>query len=80
MSILSGTGEYLPVERAALIAVALRNGAFLTTEDLCAKFGITKNAAKRDFQRLQRVLPIIYRPYPEDNRFKQWFWTGKEIW
>ena len=71
---LSGLGEYTPVERAALIAVALKEGAYLTTDDLCSRFSIAKSAAKRDFQRLQRVLPLDWRPYPYDNRFKQWYW------
>jgi len=71
---LSGSGEYTPVERAALIAVALRDGARLTTEDLCFRFGITKSAAKRDFWRLAHILPIDWLPWSEDSRFKQWYW------
>lgn len=67
--------DYHPCERAALIALSLRDGAYLTTEDLVERFGISYAAAKRDFQRLQKVLPITWRWKPaRRGNFKQWYW------
>ena len=73
-----GRSDYLPVERAALIAVMLVKGRYLTTSDLIELFDCGMDAAKRDFERLSHVLPIDWRPYPDDARYKQWFWCGKE--
>lgn len=67
--------DYHPCERAALIAISLKEGAYLTTEDLMSRFDIGHSAAKRDFQRLQRVLPITFRWKPARyGNFKQWYW------
>lgn len=66
--------EWLPCERAALIALMLYRGRYLTTLDIQELFNCGVDQAKRDFQRLSRVLPINWREYPNDRRYKQWFW------
>jgi hypothetical protein len=70
--------EWLPCERAALIALMLYRGRYLTTLDIQELFDCGMDQAKRDFQRLSRVLPINWREYPNDRRYKQWFWSKDE--
>jgi hypothetical protein len=62
--------DYLPTERAALIAWWLSKGEQLTTRQVAERLGLTLVAAWYMLQRLSRVLPITY----DDTVYNQGFW------